>query len=88
MRRSLAACLGACLIFGALAFAPDDAAAWWTNQPRFEKQLVTEGDPDDPGLAYPSPSANSSASEANTSSVLSSMGIDTVVAIVVDVLGL
>lgn len=50
---SIAAWLGACLLFGTLALAPDDAAAWTINQPRFEKQVVTEGDPDDPDFTYP-----------------------------------
>ncbi|MFN0151412.1 MAG: hypothetical protein ACKVU1_11980 [bacterium] len=88
MRRSLAACLGACLLFGTLALAPDDAAAWLINQPRFEKQVVTEGDPDDPGLAYPSPPVSPSSAEECAAGSLSSLGINTVVVVVAEILGL
>ncbi len=74
MRRSLAACLGACLLFGTLALAPDDAAAWLINQPRFEKQLVTEGDPDGPDLIAPQPGvgeeSNSNASGTQSAAEL------------------
>jgi hypothetical protein len=36
-----------------MALAPATASAWWINQPRFEKVVVTEGDPEDPGIAIP-----------------------------------
>ena len=65
MKRSrLAALLGACLVSATLALAPCTASAWWIGQPRFEKQVVTEGDPEDPGLAVPNdPSTPEGASQ-------------------------
>ena len=80
-RRRLAALLGACLVSATLGLAPSAASAWWINQPRFEKQVVTEGDPDDPGIAAPAPVPQSE-SEETTFELL----LDTMV-IIIDALG-
>jgi len=54
------------LLFAILLFFPVSANAWWISQPRFEKQVVTEGDPEDPGIAAPNgPSAPVSAQQYN-----------------------
>jgi hypothetical protein len=52
-RRRLAALLGACLVSASLALAPLPANAWWIGQPRFEKQVITEGDPEGPDVMIP-----------------------------------
>lgn len=66
MKRSrLAALLGACLVSASLALAPATASAWWVSQPRFEKQVVTEGDPDDPDLTYPGDDSLPSSAQEN-----------------------
>ncbi len=82
MRRSLAACLGACLLFGTLALAPDDAAAWLINQPRYEKQVVTEGDPDSPGINAPAPNP-----DAGTAGVSIEGSVTSVLLQIIDVVG-
>jgi hypothetical protein len=69
MKRSrLAALLGACLVSATLALAPTAASAWWIGQPRFEKQVVTEGDPIDPGVACPNDSVVPGVEDGNSSS--------------------
>jgi hypothetical protein len=68
MKRSrLAALLGACLVSATMALAPATASAWWINQPRFEKVVVTEGDPIDPGLACPDGSGTPASEDAASS---------------------
>lgn len=67
MKRSrLAALLGACLVSATLALAPSSAGAWWIGQPRFEKQVVTEGDPDGPDLMAPQPTDTSESDNFNS----------------------
>jgi len=78
---SIAAWLGACLLFGTLALAPDDAAAWTINQPRFEKQVVTEGDPDSPGVNAPLPGV-----EVNAEDEWTEQGVVSALLQIVDVI--